>query len=297
MRTWITNRIKGAVLRFIESRGYALVKQPPQTSSGAMAKPAAVPARLQVRDPVQAAEPVPPQFGPDLDPRPDADLRTFLTQVAAAIGGDLPGHATAVFAAMRYLTKTSIPGDVVDCGEGTSANIALAATALMILGDTSRRLVIFDVTADATHRPDAELTLWGSDWSDLIDERVASHARKIDVPPTPLPKALVATGYPPDAFSVVRIPFEMIDLSRPIAFLSVTTETYEANRAAIRTLMPRVSMGGVIAVDGSAALRPSQPGCVQHGIDAVAQYLMGSGTKLSFWQPVADFRLAVKASS
>jgi hypothetical protein len=58
-----------------------------------------------------------------------------------------------------------------------------------------------------------------------------------------------------------------------------------------------VSSGGVLAVKGSDELRPSQPGCVQHRVDAVAQYLAKSGIPLSFWYPAADFRIAVVGRS
>ena len=221
-------------------------------------------------------------------------MQQFLKRTSAALHGGMPDQAPRVFVAIGYLTRENIPGDLLDVGDGMPANLALGAAALLTLGDSTRRLVLFDVSADPTHRPRAELPLWGSDWSDLLDARAAARAKQIEAP-TSLPRELLATGYPREGISIVRLPFEMIDLSRPIAFLGLTAETYEANRAAIKALLPRVSPGGVVAVQGSGALRPSQPGCVQHRIDAVAEYLENSGTPLSFWHPVPDFRLGVKA--
>ena len=297
MRTWITTQLKRGVLRFIESRGYALVKQPVQARTRAVSgsEPLATHAPVTRSPGPLRATTLPPgefEFRPESGA---AQMQQFLERASAALHDGLPDHAPGVFVTISYLTRENIPGDLVDAGDGMPANLALAAAALMALGDSARRLVLFDVTADATHRPEAELPLWGSDWSDLLDERAAARAKQVEAP-TKLTQELLATGYPPHGISIVRLPFEMIDLSRPIAFLSLTAETYEANRAAIKALMPLVSRGGVVAVQGSGALRPSQPGCVQHRIDAVAQYLENSGTPLSFWHPVPDFRLAVKTA-
>lgn len=296
MRTWITNQVKRGVLRFIESRGYELVKQPVQARTRAVSgsEPPATAAPLSCSPAPLRAAPLPPgEFG--FLPEPGAaQMQQFLKRASAALQGGLPDQAAGVFVAISYLTRANIPGDLVDAGDGMPAYLALAAAALMALGDSARRLVLFDVTADATHRPQIDLPLWGSDWSDLLDERAADRAKQIEAP-TKLTQELLATGYPPHGISIVRLPFEMIDLSRPIAFLSLTAETYEANRAAIKTFIPLVSPGGVVAVHGSGALRPSQPGCVQHRIDAVAKYLEQSDTPMSFWHPVPDFRLAVKA--
>ena len=292
MRTWITTQVKRGMLRLIESRGYALVKQPAQartrTVGGSEALATAAPSsRSPARIPAALLPPA--EFG-FRSGAGAAQMQEFLERASTALDGNLPDHARGVFVAISYLARENIPGDLVDAGDGTPANLALVAAALPTLGDTARRLVLFDVTADATHRPETVLPLWGSDWSDLLDERASARAKQVE-PPTSLPRELLATGYPPDAISIARIPFEMIDLSRAIAFLGLTAETYEANRAAIKALMPLVSPGGVVAVQGSGALRPSQPGCVQHQVDAVAEYLENSGTPLSFWHPAPDFRL------
>ena len=89
-----------------------------------------------------------------------------------------------------------------------------------------------------------------------------------------LPEPLLASGYPIDQIVVARYPVDAIDLTLPISFLGLSSETYEANRAAVRTLAPRVSVGGVIAVDGNENTpRAAVPGCVRHRLDAVAEFL------------------------
>src|SRR5204863_6693418 len=132
-------------------------------------------------------------------------------------------------------------------------------------------LVLFDVTADPTHSPETELPLWGSDCDTFLAADINRGQRRS--PGRAVPKELLASGHPADKIEVVRYPFDSIDLTRPICFLSLTSETYEANQAAIRALIPRVANGGVIAVEGNQDLRPSVPGCVRHQLDAVKDFL------------------------
>jgi len=200
-------------------------------------------------------------------------------------------QALAIYCAVRHITQTRVPGDIVDCGEGVPEVLALVAASLVAVGETSRRLVLFDITSDFRHRPEADVPLWGTDYDLMSGQRP---------PPRPkervLPDALAASGYPADQIFVVRYPVDTIDLTRPIAFLGLSAETYEANRAAVRTLAPRVSIGGVIAVEGNEHTpRAAIPGCVQHHLDAVAEFLKARGSTLPFWQVTDEYRLTVKS--
>ena len=67
---------------------------------------------------------------------------------------------------------------------------------------------------------------------------------------------LSASGYPAERISVVRYPMDTIDLTRPISFLGLTAETYEANRAAVRTALPDVALNGVC---DTTVLRAPEP--------------------------------------
>lgn len=296
----MTNGLKRFVLRKLEERGYVLLKKhdyadlSARAHASAAAAPPSPPAQqppAPAPSPSPPASPPPPEFGDFVGPGLREDSQRFLER-AQAIVGQLPGHAAAVHAAMRYVTKAGIPGDIIDCGEGTPTTLALAAAALAGLGNTRHRLVLFDVTADPRHRPLDELPLWGSDRDPFLGKANgtgANRARKRAVP-----AQLLASGYPADNIEVARYPDDTIDLTRPIAYLSLTSETYEANRAAIRALVPRVSAGGIIAVEGNQELRQSQPGCVQHQLDAVKDYLAQRGIELLFWQATGSYRLAVK---
>lgn len=291
----IASPIKRAILQLLQSHGYVLVKQADYARMAARAAiSGAEPLPGSEPPEPESSAPPPPEFASDAAQA--LEIEGFLKRAQNVIGGRVPAHATAVFIAARHLVRNRVPGDVLDCGDGAVTNLALMATALTILGDTSRPLTMFDVSADAQHRPDSDLPLWGIDTSDLSDARSAEFARHID-PATPLPKELVAAGYPRENIRVAHYPINVIDPSRPIAYLGLIADSYDSNRAAVRALLPAVSPGGIIAVEGTDELRESRSGCVQHQIDAVEQYLVKFRTKLVFWRAATRFRIAINHSA
>jgi len=297
--------LKRAILRSLEQRGYVLLRKAEYDGIvAAAAMPVAgspAPATTQgatVAPPVSAApRPLPP---PPLPPSPvrefaiDSTVRTEFESVCRRLQGKLTlpiNQALAIYRAVRHLIQARIPGDIVDCGEGEPEALAVIGACLVALGETSRRLVLFDITSDFRHRPETSVPLWGSDY-DLMAGRRPRPQRQEQV----LPDVLVASGYPAERIFVARYPVDVIDLARPVAFLGLTAETYEANRAAIRTLAPRVTIGGVIAVEGNEHTpRAAVPGCVQHHLDAVAEFLKAHRTELPFWQATGEYRLGVKS--
>ena len=188
----------------------------------------------------------------------------------------------ALYSAVRYLTDIGIVGDVVDCGYGATATLVALATAFRHFGDVSRRLILFDTTADPLHRADTELELWGTD-RDLLSASVSSPRRQ---KPEPAPPAITATGYPSENVSVSRYPREPIAPSGPVAFLGLTSETYESNRAAIASFFPLLCRGGVVAVEGDA-LDTTR-------LDAVGDFLRSKGISLFFVQVARNYRIGVK---
>jgi len=64
------------------------------------------------------------------------------------------------FGAIRIsVARASVKGEVVDCGYGRTATLVAMAAAFVQIGDTSRRLKVFDPSADPVHRPELEFEL------------------------------------------------------------------------------------------------------------------------------------------
>jgi hypothetical protein len=301
--------LKRAILRSLEQRGYVLLRKteyhrllaasapPPASPPPAAAPPVPATAPATAAPPASVAAAVLPphlppspvrEFATDSEPRPEFDRAWERLQGKLT----LPiNQALAIYCAVRHLTRARILGDIVDCGEGVPEVLAVIGACLVALGETSRRLVLFDITSDFRHRPDANVPLWGTDYDLMADRRPRPQPKK-----RVLPDVLVASGYPAERIFVARYPVDVIDLARPVAFLGLTAETYDANRAAIRTLAPRVAVGGVIAVEGNADTpRSVVPGCVQHHLDAFAEFLKARRTELPFWQATSEYRLGVKS--
>jgi Carbohydrate esterase, sialic acid-specific acetylesterase len=264
--------------------------------------PAAIPMTAET-PPTPVATPTAPSDRPPLPQLPpspvpefaaDSDLHVEFERACGRLKDKLtlpPNQALAIYCAVRHLVRARIPGDLVDCGEGVPEVLALVAASFAALGETSRRLVLFDITSDFRHRPETDVPLWGTDYDLVSVQRPPPRPKK-----RVLPDVFAASGYPAERIVVVRYPVDTIDLTRPIAFLGLSAETYEANRAAVRTLAPRVSIGGVIAVEGNEHTpRAAIPGCVQHHLDAVAEFLKARGSDLPFWQVTDQYRLAVKS--
>jgi Carbohydrate esterase, sialic acid-specific acetylesterase len=272
---------------------------PPATQAAEIPMPAGTAPTPVAPSPAPPPPPPPPSL-PQLPPSPvpefaaDPNLQVEFERACGGLKDKLTlplNQALAIYCAVRHLTRTRVPGDIVDCGEGVPEVLALVAASLVAVGETSRRLVLFDITSDFRHRPETDVPLWGTDY-DLTSVKRPPPRPKERV----LPDALAASGYPADQIFVVRYPVDTIDLTRPIAFLGLSAETYEANRAAVRTLAPRVSIGGVIAVEGNEHTpRAAIPGCVQHHLDAVAEFLKARGGDLPFWHVTDEYRLAVKS--
>jgi hypothetical protein len=325
------NILKRLILRSLDRSGYVLLKKAEYDRPASTPAPSNAPASGDAPDPEAisaAADPIPisPEIAPtvaptaipvDVGPTPvssppeplsipplppspvkefaaDSTLQADFERALGALKDKLTlplNQILAIYCAVRHLAEARIPGDIVDCGEGVPDALAVVAASLVALGETSRRLVLFDITSDFRHRPEADVPLWGTDYDLMSVQRP---------PPRPkeriLPDALAASGYPADRIFVARYPVDTIDLTRPIAFLALTAETYDANRAAVRTLAPRVSTGGVIAVEGNERTpRAAIPGCVQHHLDAVAEFLKARGSDLPSWQVTDEYRLALKS--
>lgn len=287
----IVSPIKLAFLRLLHSRGYVVLKQTDFASLLARVnsvQPAPVqPAPQAQHDPGPSPPPPPSELVSDA-----ANVEGFMQRARGIIGDTVPPYAPALYNSARYLVENGVSGDVIACSDGSATDLSLLAIAFMMLDDASRRLVLFDVSGDASHRPDTELPLWGIDTSDISDPQTARFAKTIAAQ-KPLPQELVAT-YPENKIKVLHYPVDTMDLSRSIAYLSLVADSYDSNRAAIGALLPRVKNDGIIAVEGAGELRTSLPGCVQHQIDAVEQYLRQAPIKLEFWHATDRFRVAIR---
>jgi hypothetical protein len=212
---------------------------------------------------------------------PGADLASFLDRVKG-IRDLSPLRAAALYSIADYIGRANVKGEVIDCGYGRTATLVALATAFVQIGDTSRRLVLFDTSADPVHRPELEFELWGTDRDPLSTTRSVRKSQKVES----APPELMATGYPEEKFSIRRYPREPITQSEAVAFLGLTSASYQSNRTAIATFLPQVVSRGVIAVEPDPLERAKR--------NAVDVFLRDAGLNMLFLHVAANYHVGVK---
>jgi hypothetical protein len=193
-----------------------------------------------------------------------------------------PRRAVALYSIADYIARASVKGEVVDCGCGRTANLVAMAAAFVQIGDTSRRLALFDTSADPVHRPELEFELWGTDRDPLSTTRSWHKSQKIETAPA----ELIGTGYPVENFSIRRYPREPITQLEPVAFLGLTSASYQSNRTAIATFFPQVVSRGVVAVEPDPLERA--------GRNAVDAFLRDAGVNMLFLHVAANYQVGIK---
>jgi O-methyltransferase len=181
-------------------------------------------------------------------PPGESDFGRFFSAVRE--GCELPApRLLAIYSAVQYIVRAQVPGDFVDCGLGATQTLRAIAAALLHFGQsTQRRLVILDTTADPLHRAETELAPWGV-YLDLLSP---PYPKPRHATSEPTPPEILSLGYPERLISVRRYPRDPIVQDDPVAFAGLLSETYESNRLAVAAILPRISRGGVIALEGKA---------------------------------------------
>lgn len=163
----------------------------------------------------------------------------------------------ALYKAAEYITRAKIPGDIVECGVWQGGSMMLAALTLLGLGDSGRRLVLFDTFAGHP-RPDpikdaqANYDEWvrrrrteeSSDWAAVSLDDVK--------------KNLECTGYPLEKIVLIKGVVEnTIVPNRPetIALLRLDTDWYSSTAHELKYLYPRLAdRGGILLIDDYGAM-------------------------------------------
>lgn len=161
----------------------------------------------------------------------------------------------AMYKAAEYVVKADIPGDIVECGVWRGGSIMLAALVLVSLGDTGRRLWLYD-TFEGLPKPDPEkdVDMWGnSQFNEWVKfSRTDESSGLANVPLEEVRRNIASTGYPIEKVELVK---GMVERTIPahapneIALLRLDTDWYDSAVCELRHLYPRVVDGGVLIVD------------------------------------------------
>ena len=225
----------------------------------------------------------------------DADLYAGETiEVVRPYTMTSPQRVLALCEAIRYIVRNGIPGDVVECGVWRGGSMMAAARTLLHLGETSRRLYLYD-TFEGMPAPSArDRDLGGAAAADILaaqprdtENRYWCVADQRDVE-----RALLSTRYPAEGIRLVKgrvedtIPGTMPDR---IALLRLDTDWYSSSRHELEHLFPLLQPGGVLIVDDY--------GQWQGARQALDEYVATSRVPLLLHRIDSSARIAVKVSA
>ena len=153
--------------------------------------------------------------------------------------------------ATRYVVRSRIPGDIVECGVWRGGSMQAVALALIEEGASDRGLHLFD-TFEGMPPPTEEDTRRGTSAEEMLarqdrDHRIWAVAGLDDVR-----EAMQEVGYPAD---LVHFHQGLVEDTVPgrapeqIALLRLDTDWYASTRHELEHLYHRLSPGGVLILD------------------------------------------------
>jgi O-methyltransferase len=188
---------------------------------------------------------------PDLDREFSAIYRGSVEYTASSVE-----RMDALYQAIRFLNSRGVFGDIVECGVWRGGSCVLAARTLMLLGDTSRSIWMYDTFAGMTEPTSRDRDVYGGK---ALDMRGRTHTE--EGRPTPFQfiaslddvrANMATTGFPENRIVYVEGPVEeTLPASRPdeIALLRLDTDWFESTAHSLRQLYPRLARGGVLLSD------------------------------------------------
>jgi O-methyltransferase len=154
--------------------------------------------------------------------------------------------------ATKYIVENRIEGDFVECGVWRGGSMMVVAHMLKRLGDTSRKLYLYDTFAGMSQPTEEDVRFDGITARELIgtvykDVGDWCYAAKQDVT-----KNLRSTGYPEGNVLLVEGRVEETipqTLPEKICLLRLDTDWYESTRHELTYLYPKLVKNGVLIID------------------------------------------------
>ena len=162
----------------------------------------------------------------------------------------------ALYKSVEYIVSANIPGDFAEAGVWRGGSCMLIAETLLALGESSRRIFLFDTFAGHP-RPDAEkdIDIWGNraidEWQRTTGDD--NHGQWAYVSLEEVQANLALTGYPSDKLvfvkGLVEKTVQNVDAKGRLALLRLDTDWYGSTVAGLEHLYPRLVSGGVLIID------------------------------------------------
>ncbi|MEI7769490.1 MAG: TylF/MycF/NovP-related O-methyltransferase [Chloroflexales bacterium] len=188
-----------------------------------------------------------------------------------------PERIFALCAAVRYIVRAGVPGDIVECGVWRGGSMMAAAYTLRDVGDVGRRLVLFDTFEGMSPPDQRDVSYTNEPAADRLARSSRADPRSVwaYAPLEDVRANMASTGYPTGQIAYVPGKVEeTIPTAAPgqIALLRLDTDWYVSTRHELEHLFPRIAPGGVLIVDDYGHWRGAR--------QALDEYLAAHGVQL-----------------
>jgi hypothetical protein len=183
------------------------------------------------------------------------DITTEEAEIFRAVSSfTLTGVERVVYLvrAIKYLVENSIAGDVVECGVWRGGSMMAVALALQRMGDTTRKLYLFDTFAGMSQPTEKDVRFDGVSAHHLIETVFKEPGAWCYADKQEVRKNLLSTGYPEEKFVLVEGRVEEAipnALPSQICLLRLDTDWYESTKHELTHLYPRLVKNGVLIID------------------------------------------------
>lgn len=160
-----------------------------------------------------------------------------------------------LYKSVEYISKSKVPGDMLECGVWRGGSMMLVARTLLAMGDTNRTLYLYD-TFEGHPKPDAQedIDLWGNraidDWT--IHRKTDETSEWAYVSIDEVRANMALTGYPMERIVLVKGMVEKTagqNTPQALSLMRLDTDWYESSRVGLETFWPRLSRCGILIAD------------------------------------------------
>ncbi len=159
----------------------------------------------------------------------------------------------ALYKAMEYISRYSLPGDIVECGVWKGGSCMLCASELLRRGEMNRQIYLYDTFKGMAAPTDKDVAFEGKamqdKWQDL---QKSAHNDWCYSSLEDVKRAVFSVGYPKERFTFVEGKVEDTipgAIPEQIAILRLDTDWYESTKHELTHLFPRLVKNGVLIID------------------------------------------------
>lgn len=254
---------------------------------------AAKKAVMPAAEPTPAATPVKPAAAPTS--QFDVDVDDVAKEIILAVRPWTMTSNDKLFGlieAVRYVHRTGLPGDFVECGVWRGGSSQAAARAFAACGDTSRHLYLFDTYEGMPEPTEEDVRHDGKSAAEMLAAKARPKSGARDVwayaSIEDVQDGMSRLDYPADKVHLIKgdvaltIPGEAPE---QISILRLDTDWYQSTKHELDHLYDRLVPGGVLILDDY--------GWWQGARQAVDEWLAATGEPI-LMNRLGEGRIAVK---